>query len=374
MNILFACGGTAGHINPALAIAGHLRQTMPDAKILFVGAGRELEKRLIKRAGFHIVNIRMSGLRRGFAPEDLMYNLRTAKNLVTAGIKAEKLIRRFKPDAVLGTGGYICYPILKKAAQLGIPTLAHEANAVPGLAIKLLSSTVDKVLTSFPGLEGRFRRPERVVFTGMPVRGGFSANPAAETPCRDKPLVVSFWGSLGSEKMNEIMLEFINLNTRTALFDHIHATGEKGSAHVMKARLKKPGAPDELPHGIEVREYIDDMQAVMAAADLIICRAGGSTIAELTALGKPAILIPSPYVTNGQQIENAEYVRNAGGAVMIHEKDCTGEVLYRNVCSLLGDKDKLSEMANHQRALGVPDAIERIVDIMVGLCGGVHVR
>ena len=399
MNFLFVCGGTAGHINPALAIAEEILKNMPDAKILFVGAGKEPEKRLIPYAGFHLVNIRMSGLRRSFSSENLVYNLNTLRNLSTAGVKAENLISRFKPDAVIGTGGYICYPVMRKAAQLGIPTLVHESNAVPGLTTKLLSAVVDKVLISFPGLEELYRRPERVVITGTPVRGGFDAAIESETPPhRARPLVVSFWGSLGAERMNEMMTDFIKLDMENGLFEIIHAAGINGGAGLMKNRLdrqwaaskpgvenreiaasrqgaenremaaSKPGAAAELPPGIEIREYIDDMQAVMSAADLVLCRAGGSTIAELTVMGKPAVLIPSPYVTNNQQMENAKQVQKAGGAILLQEKDCTGEVLYSVVSSLLADREKLISMATAQKELGVPDAAERIVGLTLEQC------
>ena len=372
MNALIVCGGTAGHVNPALAVASELRSRVPDAKILFVGAGKELEKKLIPQAGFHLVNIRMSGLRRSLSPDDIVFNVKTLRYLATAGVKAEKLIRRFKPDAVIGTGGYICYPILKKASQMGIPTIVHEANAVPGLATKMLSPGVDRVLTAFPGLEALYRHPERVVFTGTPVRRGFV--PQQEKPAAPKaggkPLVVSFWGSLGAEHMNEMMAEFIKLNIDAGLFDHIHAAGKSGGAGLIKKRLKQLGVAEELPPGIEVREYIDDMQSVMEAAEIIVCRAGGSTLAELTFMGKPAILVPSPYTPNNQQIENAKYVMDAGGALVLQEKDCTGEALYSAASSLLADGERLKEMAGAQKTLGAPDAAANIVDIVFSLCNG----
>ena len=370
MNFLFACAGTAGHINPALAIAEEARRTVPAAKVLFIGADRELEKKLIPQAGFHLVNIKMSGLRRDISPESIRYNMNTARNLATAGIKAEKLISRFKPDAVIGTGGYICYPILKKAAQMGIPTVVHESNAVPGLTTKLLSAYVDRVLVSFPRLDESYRRPERVILTGTPVRGGFCAGVGPEekpVPC-DKPLVVSFWGSLGAERMNEVMAEFTKLNISAGAFYQIHAAGKNGGVEIMKNKLKKLGAPDQLPQGVQLVEYVNNMQIVMSSADIVICRAGGSTIAELTAIGKPAILIPSPYVTNDQQMENAMQIVDAGGAVMLKEKECTGEALFDTVSSLLEDKQRLENMVAAQKTFGVPDAAQKITKIIMELC------
>jgi len=369
MNFLLVCGGTAGHINPAIAIASEIRSRNPEAKILFVGAGKDLENKLIPKAGFHIVNIRMSGLRRSISPENLLHNFGTLKNLTTAGIKAEKLMKRFKPDAVIGTGGYICYPVLKKAAQMKIPTVVHGSDAVPGLTTKMLSATVDKVLVSFPGVENLYRRPDRVVFTGTPIRSGFdvpSDEAARMSENREKPLVVSFWGSLGAERMNETIAEFIRLNLEEGKFDHIHATGKNGFL-IMKDRLKRLDVPENLPNGIEVREYINDMPKVMASADLVVCRAGASTIAELTVMGKPAVLVPSPYVTNNHQEENAKQLQKAGGAVMLLERDCSGEKMFEVVSSILNDKDKLLRMSFAQRSLAAPDAAGKIVDIVLGL-------
>ena len=370
MNFLFVCGGTAGHINPALAIAEEVRRVAPDSKVLFVGAGKEMEKRLIPQAGFHLVNINMSGFRRSFKAEDIAYNLGAVRSLTAAGLKADKLISKFKPHAVIGTGGYICYPVMRRAARRGIPTVVHESNAVPGLTTKLLSATVDKVLISFPGLEEQYRRPGCVVLTGTPVRGGFSHAPASDdmAPRCCKPLVVSFWGSLGAERMNEVMTDFILRNIEAGSFYHIHAAGKGAAVDAMKNRLRKLGGPYELPLGIEIREYINDMQSVMAKADLVMCRAGGSTIAELTCLGKPALLIPSPYVTNDQQMKNAKQVEKAGGAIMLQEKDCTGEILYNAVSSILGDERKRGEMSVAQKALGVPDSAGKIVGIIMELC------
>ena len=370
MRFLFVCGGTAGHINPALGIAMELRRRLPNAKMLFVGAGKEMEKRLIPNAGFHLVNIRMSGIKRGISPGDFIHNVRTFNHLTSANLKSAKLLKRFKPDAVIGTGGYICYPVMKKAAQMGIPTFVHESNAVPGLTTKLLSANVDNVLIAFPGLEKLYMRPERVVITGTPVRHGFvtSGGKVEKSSGRSKPLVVSFWGSLGAEKMNEIITGFIKLNIESGMFDHIHAVGKSGGVELMEKQLSQAGASDELPAGIQIREYITDMHCTMAAADIIICRAGGSTIAELTIMGKPAILIPSPYVTNNQQVENAKQVEKSGGAIMLEEMNCSGKILYETVSSLLGDNEKLKEMSEAQKSLGIPNAAERIADLVLERC------
>jgi len=374
MKFLFACTGTAGHINPALAIAEQLKKTVENSSFLFVGAGRDMEKRLIENAGYELVNIQMSGLRRSFKPKDIVYNLKAVSYLFKAGIEAKKIIKDFKPDAVIGTGGYICYPVIKEASKLGIPTIVHESNAVPGLTTKMLAKTASRVLVSFPGLENSYKRPENVVFTGTPIRGGFGQN---VDKTRDKnqfgkPIVLSFWGSLGAEGMNEMMIAFMKANVEKSAFHHIHGAGKSGGDLEIQQGLMELGIGTEELSNLDIREYIDDMEAVMGLADLVLCRAGGSTIAELTALGKPAVLVPSPYVSNNEQHFNAEQLAKAGGALILDEKNCTGDMLFDIVVDILNDSDKLSSMAEGQMSIAAPMAAETITDLILSLCKDVY--
>jgi len=364
MNFLIVCGGSAGHINPALAIAEELRKRLPESDILFAGADKTLEKRLIPEAGFKLTNIRMSGLRRGISPRDIIHNIKTAGNLLAAGNKAKKLLKEYKPAKVIGTGGYICYPILKKAAKLGVPTYVLEPNAFPGLAVRMLSAVADKVFVTYKGTEDRYKYPKRVVFTGTPLRTEFFAKKNLDKTSNEckKPLVISYWGSIGASGMNNIILEFIKRNAEENRFDHIHATGVSGSVDEMKKRLNTMGVSEIIPPAIDIREYITDMPSVMSRADIVLSRAGASTIAELTALGKPAILIPSPNVTENHQEENARQLQAAGGAVMILENECTGDILYNKVVSILDDKNELSRMSNAQKSLSVQDAAARVIE------------
>ena len=371
MRFLFVCGGTAGHINPALAIAGELKKILPDCEILFVGSGRELENRLVPMAGFKIVNITMTGFARGFKPKQIKKNMGTVRNLVIAAKQSKNILRDFKPDVAIGTGGYVCYPVLTQAAKMKIPTLIHESNAVPGLTTKLLSSKVDKVLTAFEGMENQYKKPERVIMTGTPVRGGFDHYSYQQARTKlgvdDRPLVVSFWGSLGAMRLNAIMPEFISLNAKGRTFNHIHATGggDKGVEQFLD-NLKAAGI--KVPEGTEIRPYIDDMPAVMSAADVVLCRAGASTLSELTDKGKPAVIIPSPYVTNNHQQRNAEQLEKAGGAVMILEKDCSGKKLYDTVAELLSDRDKLANMSKALKKMSVPNAANNIANMIISMC------
>jgi UDP-N-acetylglucosamine--N-acetylmuramyl-(pentapeptide) pyrophosphoryl-undecaprenol N-acetylglucosamine transferase len=370
VKFIFTCGGTAGHINPALAIASALREMMPDAEFLFIGTGRELEKRLIPMAGFNLECITVSGLERGFTPGMIAANIRAVGQLVRAFSQSGKILRTFQPDVVIGTGGYVCYPVLTKASKMKIPTVIHESNAIPGLTAKLVSGRVDRVLVAFQGTEHQYKKPDRVVFTGTPVRGSLASMTKSEARAKlgigDRPLVVSFWGSLGASKMNEIMADFIQLNTESCAFNHIHATGggERGVQEMQK-RLSERGIT-ETPL-LDLRPYIDNMDQVMTAADIVLCRAGASTIAELTVKGKPAVIVPSPNVTNDHQKKNALCLKKAGAAEMIEEKDCTGAGLFNAVLKLLNDRDALQNMSTCSQNLGVSDATNRIINIIISL-------
>jgi UDP-N-acetylglucosamine--N-acetylmuramyl-(pentapeptide) pyrophosphoryl-undecaprenol N-acetylglucosamine transferase len=365
--IILVCGGTAGHINPALAIASEFKNRIPDLEILFIGADRLMEKRLIPEAGYELINIKMSGLKRGFKPKDIVHNLKTAINVIKASSKSNKLLKSFKPDAVIGTGGYICYPVIRKAAKMRIPAFIHEANAYPGLTVKMLSPFADKIFVTFKGLENQYKKPERIIYTGTPLRSEFyETKENVSIKPDDKPLVVSFWGSLGAQRMNDMMVEFIKKNAEIKGFCHIHATGNDTTQ--MINQLKDIGVEQIDEKVTDIREYISDMPSVMREAELVLCRAGASTIAELAALGKPAILVPSPYVADNHQEENARKLHEAGGALMIRESECTGVSLYETVSSLLKDSDRLNRMSISQKSLSAQNAASKIVDIIIQYC------
>lgn len=371
MNFLFTCGGTAGHINPALAVAGRLREIVPDCGILFVGANGRMETDLVPRAGYDILTVEVTNLHRSLKPSEIAYNIRSLSNVVSATRAAKKIVQDFQPDVAIGTGGYVCYPVLKAAAQLGVPTVVHESNAVPGLTTKMLADVVDRIMVGFEESRQHYSDPGRVAVTGTPVRGAFSACPKAEAKARlglpvDKPLVVSVWGSLGARYMNETMTDVIALACAEPAFTLIHSAGKLGYER-MAAALAEKCSKDPKTCGMDVRPYIYDMPLVMDAADLVLCRAGASTLAELTCIGKPAILVPSPNVTNNHQERNARVLERAGGAKVLLEGEFTAETLYAAVCELLNDPRQLSEMGANMKAAGVPDATERIAETILEL-------
>lgn len=373
MKFLFTCGGTAGHINPALAVAGAIKAAKPDSEFLFIGAEGRMETDLVPRAGYEIRTVRITNIHRGFSAEDIKHNLNTLKNVVTSTGEAKKIIREFQPDAVVGTGGYVCYPVLKAAHALDIPTAVHESNAVPGLTTKMLEGSVDAIMVGFEESRANYKHPERVVVTGTPVRGEFlnadklAARRALGLP-EDKPLVASVWGSLGAGHMNEIMTDFIVRACANPFFGLIHSTGKAWYKKMTETLEREKPGYEKL--GMDVREYIYDMPLVMAAADLVMCRAGASTLAELTAMGKPAVLIPSPNVTNNHQEKNARVLSEAGGAKLLLEPEFTADSLLGLVSELLHHPETLEDMSAKMRALGLPDATNRIAGIVLGLAEG----
>lgn len=371
MKFIFTCGGTAGHINPALGVAQRLKELMPDCEILFVGAEGHMESELVPREGFPIKTVKITNISRDISLEGLKHNADTVKNVFTAMAQSKKIISEFKPDAVIGTGGYVCYPVLKAAHSLGIPTVVHESNAVPGLTTKMLAGTTDKILVGFEESRQYYKHKERVFVTGTPVRREFRFSDKAAAreklgldPC--KPLVVSVWGSLGAAFMNKTMVGFIGKALGDPFFGLIHSAG-KGGYGKMLEDMKAAGIKNAKERGMDVREYIYDMPLVMAAADLVVCRSGASTLSELTALGRPAILVPSPNVTNNHQDKNARVLEKAGAAVVIPESGITEDKLLGSVSLLLSRPDTLAAMSEQMKKINIGDATEKIADIVLDL-------
>ena len=363
MRVIFTCGGTGGHINPAIAVANLVRQHRPDAEILFVGADDGMEKQLVPREGYRLECVKISNFQRSLTPKAIVHNLVTAKNIVAACRKADKIIKEFRPDVILGTGGYASFPALRQGTKRKIPTAVHESNAVPGLATRLVADDVSRVLVPFEESRKQYRNPERVVVTGTPVREEFIFTKKEEAKRQlgltDKPLVVSYWGSLGAREMNKKIADMMALEQKDEAFYHIHATGSYGWRW-MPEYVKERGVDLKAHPSIDMREYIFDMPLLMAAADVVICRAGASTISEVAASATPAIFIPSPNVTDNHQEKNARILEERKAAVVIREADCDGAVLFREVNNLLADPERCRSMEQALREMAVLDATERI--------------
>ena len=362
--MIFTCGGTAGHINPAIALAQLAREKEPTVEILFVGAERGLEKDLVPKAGYHFRTVHISSFHRSFKPHEIKHNLISACNLLRSPREARAILREFQPDVVIGTGGYASFPLVKAAAKAGIPTAVHESNLVPGLTTEMLEPFATRIMVGFESCRKYYKHPQKVAVTGTPVREDFFALTKAQAKEQlgvndGRPLVVSFWGSLGASGMNQQMVDFLALEAAKEPFHHIHAAGS-GNLTALKHALKERGVVLSEHPALDVREYIYDMARVCRAADLVICRAGASTISELTALGVPALMVPSPYVTNNHQEKNARALEESGGAVVLLERECSGQALFQAASGILRDEERRAEMERSMLSLGIRDAGERI--------------
>lgn len=363
MNVLFTCGGTAGHVNPAVALARIFQEKHPGCRVLFVGADGGMENRLVPKEGYEIRSVTITNFHRSLAPADIAHNVGTLINMQRSKKQARAIVDEFKPDLVVGTGGYASYPVVNEAARRGIPTAVHESNAVPGLTTKGLSKVVDRVMVGFEESRAHYDNPEKVVVTGTPVRGDFFRYTREEARAKlgitdDRPLLLSYWGSLGAEAMNKKMVDFIAKECHEgAPYHHIHGAGR--DFPWMQEELLRRGLKLG-DNGIEVREYIYDMPLVMAAADLVLCRAGASTISELTAIAKPAILVPSPNVVANHQEKNARVLHDQGAALLLREADCAEDTLYDTAAVLLREQERREAMIEALHKMAVPDAGEKI--------------
>ena len=368
MNLIFTCGGTAGHINPAIAVANMMKQRYPDCNILFIGATGRMEEKLVPQAGFAIRCLPGSGLSRGKNLAAIKKNIHAVKCVLDAVKESKRIIREFQPDAVIGTGGYASFPALFAAQSMGIPTCVHEANAVPGVTTKLAANKANRVLVAFEESVKHYKNPNKVEVVGMPVRREFLStrkeDARMELGLSGKKVVVSAFGSQGAKMMNEAVADMIPMEQRDGFpFHHIHATGSFGKEW-MPQRVKDNGVDYETCPDLDIREYIYNMPTVMAAADVVIGRAGSATCNEIAASGMPCILIPSPNVTNNHQEKNARVLEEAGGAVVLLEKDCTPEKLYGLLTELLADEGRRAEMGSKLRRMIRNDSTERICDIL----------
>ena len=363
MKVLLAGGGTAGHINPALAIAGYIKEQEPDAEFLFIGNRDGMEQRLVKQAGFPIESVVISGFHRSFAPKEIIHNIKTVHYPFSSRRTAKKIIRAFDPDICIGTGGYVSGPVILAACNLGYPAVIHEQNAYPGVTNKMLAGNVSRVMLANDDARPRFTDKARFVLTGNPIRPSILATKHDEAKKRlglddSKPIILSFGGSLGAKCINEAMAELIARSAKDKKYYHIHAYGQQGTW--MPDLLKEKGVDIEKCDNLDIRQYIDNMNDCLAACDLVVSRAGAITLSEIQAKGRPAVLIPSPYVTENHQYHNAMSMVRKKAAKLIEEKDLDGKTLIETVDSILTDLSTLGEYRKNAQSLAITDANERI--------------
>lgn len=368
MNVILTCGGTAGHINPAIAVANMMKERHPDCNILFIGASGHMEEKLVPQAGYELKVLPVSGLSRQKSLAAIKKNINAIRCVLSAVSRCKKIIKEFKPDVIIGTGGYASFPALYAGHQLGIPTCVHEANALPGLTTKMAANIADRVMVCFEESKRYYKEPEKVSVVGMPIRQEFLTMTQAEAKKKlgleGKHLVVSAFGSQGAKVMNETVAHMFAMEQENGFpFHHIHAVGSFGWGW-MPEMVHNNGVDLEHSPEIDMREYIYDMPEVMVAADVFISRAGSATCNEIAASGTPCVLIPSPNVTNNHQEKNARVLESAGGAVLVLEKDCSPEKIYGEVTAMLADDSRREKMKNALKGLVKVDATERICDVL----------
>ena len=349
MKVIITCGGTGGHITPALAIADVIRRNAPRAEILFVGAAGGMEEELVAAAGYPIRLLQV----RGFVRRLTLDNIKVLRGAMLAVREAERLLGDFSPDIVIGTGGYASYPTLSAAARLGIPSAVHESNAVAGLAVKRLAPRVDRVWLNFAAAgEGISKRAEALV-VGNPVRGlsGDATPPRLPQGCRR--MLLSFGGSLGAAAINRGALELAEAIAKRPDIYYVHASGRRDFER-MQGEYAARGL-DGMPN-LLLLPFISDMPRQMAAADLVISRAGAISISELAASRSAAILIPSPNVTGNHQLRNAEVLAKRGAAVLMRESEMSPGALTRTALALLEDGMRREELSRRIAEFSTPDA------------------
>lgn len=359
MRVLFAGGGTGGHINPAISVANYMKDKEQDFEALFVGTERGLEKKLVPASGYDIKYIDICG----FDRRNLLKNFSVAAKLLKANRDCREIIKEFRPDAVVCTGGYVSGPVAMAAAKLKVPAIIHEQNVYPGLTVKGAEKYVDYVAVSFEETLKHMKNPKKCVVTGNPIRAELLKTPwvaaRSKLALNDKPFILVFGGSLGAEKLNSNMIEVIRRLAEENTHQILFGTGERNFDAVKKqmAGIKKS-------ENIHVVPYINNMSEVMAAADLVISRAGAITLAEIAALKKPSILIPSPNVVRNHQEQNAREFEKAGGAVVITEDILTPELLYEKIAEVTKDKATLAKMSENVSKLAKVDALEEIYGLV----------
>ena len=368
MRVLMTGGGTGGHVNPALAIANTIKENDPASEIAFVGTPRGIENKLVPAACYKLYHVDVRGLRRSFSPA----NIRAAWLALTSPAKAKKLIKQFRPDVVIGTGGYVSWPVVKAAAKMGIPTALHESNATPGMAVRMLSGDVDRIYLNFEAAGAGIRDKDKLMLVGCPMLGAPAAS-LTKAEARKKlgipddvsTVILSFGGSMGAEKVNDAVFTLMQRYTggREGVW-HTHATGaiEKDIA----AGWFRERGLDKYKN-LELLEYIYDMPIRMAAADIVISRAGAMTVSELALHGKCTVFIPSPNVTDDQQYKNAKVLADADAALIIREGADCGDRLRTAVGELCEHPEIRAKMEENIKKFASPDANRLIYNDIVKL-------
>ncbi|GGN96491.1 undecaprenyldiphospho-muramoylpentapeptide beta-N-acetylglucosaminyltransferase [Saccharibacillus kuerlensis] len=354
MRVVLTGGGTGGHIYPALAIAEQLKADRPDTEFLYIGGKRGLENSIVPETQIPFETLDITGFRRSLSAD----NIKTVLRFLRGVQSSSELLEKFKPDVVVGTGGYVCGPVVYAAHKLRIPTLIHEQNAIPGLTNRFLSRYVNTVAVSFDGTQNQFPKAKRVMYSGNPRATTVHRANAAEgfrmlgLP-EGTPIVLVVGGSIGAKAINEAMLQMVPDIMRMPDVQFVYVTGKRYYDEIKRGLDE---APWVTPANLKVLPYVERMPEVLAASMLVISRAGASFLAEVTSLGIPAVLIPSPNVTNNHQEVNARALEDEGAALMILERDLNGRSLLEAVEAVVNDEYLRARMSERSAGLGKPDS------------------
>lgn len=370
MKFMFVAGGTGGHINPAIAVAKEVKRLDPSSEILFVGTEGRMETKIVPDAGFEIKTVRMNGFSRNLTFAGIIENIKTVILTVKAYIDAKKILEEFRPDVVVGFGGYVTGPVLKMAVKMGIKTAIHEQNAFPGVANKALAKEVDKVMLTSADAEQHMKCKNPPIVTGLPVRREILKTDrdyarASMGLQNDDILVLSMGGSLGADTINKAVVEMLDTLKDEKNICFLHSTGKYGKW--VEDKLREMNIEFGGGTNIHIREYIDNMDVCLPACDIVISRAGASSISEIQALNKPSILIPSPNVAENHQFHNAMALVKNEGAVLIEEKDLDGKYLAQKVMELKNDKIKLYNISKNAGKDAKINALSEICRIITAL-------
>ena len=370
MKIMFVAGGTGGHINPAIAVANEVKRLEPNAEILFVGTEGRMETRIVPNAGFELKTLKMNGFSRNMSLSGIKQNLETAYLTLKASSDAKKIISEFKPDVVVGFGGYVTGPVVRTAVKMGVKTAIHEQNAFPGVANKALAKLVDKVMLTSAAAEKYMKCKNPPVVTGLPVRREIIKTDrdfarATLGLKNDDMLVLSMGGSLGADAINNAVVTMLTTLKDEKNICFLHSTGKYGKW--VGEKLKENGVAYGKGTNIEIREYIDNMDICLPACDIVISRAGASSISEIAILGKPSILIPSPNVAENHQFHNAMTLAENDGAILIEEKNLDGEILAKNIQDLKNNRQKLDTISQNALKNAKTNALSEICKIVMSL-------
>ena len=367
MKVVIAAAGTGGHINPGIAIANKVKEEEKDSKIIFIGTSRGLENDLVPRAGYELKTVNAYGIERKLTLSNFKRLYHTFRSIN----EAKQILKEFKPDVVVGTGGYICMPVVLAAKKLNIPCLLHESNAFPGVAVKVLAKKTDAILVGFEDAKARIKNAKKVVVTGNPTKIkklNLTEDKQKEIKNSlgfkelEKPVVLAFGGSQGAQSINKSLIEIIK-NKKNENYSIMWAAGPSQYDEI-KQELEDDNINIENIPNVKIVPYIYNMEEVINAVDLVVCRSGAMTITEVSIVGKPAIFIPFPFATENHQEYNARVLEKLDAARIILDKELTADKLHNQICDIVLNKERINHMSQNANKAAAENVEDKIYEEM----------